>query len=152
MSLRVHATKSKLCYDRRSVGQYVLVLSIQLWQIFNAVRQLPVCWCGEPSLTRGRVCRLQLLLGVASAVTVGSESSRTHEHILLSQIPDSSNLESYVPVFISPHKQGGPVISPWTRFPFSSSPTTRWAEVFETTSKRREFTSPKSKSELHYDW
>jgi hypothetical protein len=31
-------------------------------QIFNTVRQLRVCWCRAPSLTRGRVCRLQLLL------------------------------------------------------------------------------------------
>jgi hypothetical protein len=31
-------------------------------QIFITVRQLWVCWCGALSLTRGRVCRLQLLL------------------------------------------------------------------------------------------
>jgi hypothetical protein len=30
--------------------------------IFIAVGQLRVCWCGTFSLTRGRVCRLQLLL------------------------------------------------------------------------------------------
>jgi hypothetical protein len=34
-------------------------------QIFITVRKLPVCWCGEPSLTRGQVCRLQLLLVLA---------------------------------------------------------------------------------------
>jgi hypothetical protein len=37
-------------------------------QIFITVRQLRVCWCGALSLTRGRVCRLQLLLVLASAV------------------------------------------------------------------------------------
>jgi hypothetical protein len=39
-------------------------------------------------LTRGRVCRLQLLLVLASAVIFGSESSRTRDHILLSHIRD----------------------------------------------------------------
>jgi hypothetical protein len=41
------------------------------------------------SLTRGWVCRLQLLLGLASAVILVSESRGTHDHILLSQIRDS---------------------------------------------------------------
>jgi hypothetical protein len=43
---------------------------------------------GLLSLTRGRVCRLQLLLVLASAVILGSESHGTRDHILLSQIPD----------------------------------------------------------------
>jgi hypothetical protein len=54
-----------------------------------SVRQLRVCWCGALSLTRGRVCRLHLLLVLASAVILGSESRGTHDHILLSQIRDS---------------------------------------------------------------
>jgi hypothetical protein len=54
------------------------------------------------SLTRGRVCRLRLLLVLASAVILRSESGGTHDHILLSQIWDSPNLEGQVPVFISP--------------------------------------------------
>jgi hypothetical protein len=45
------------------------------------------------SLTRGWVCRLKLLLALASG---------TCDHILLSQIRDSPNLEGQVPVFISP--------------------------------------------------
>jgi hypothetical protein len=57
-------------------------------QIFITVRQLRVCWCGALSLTRGRVCRLQLLLALASAVILGSESRGTQDHILLSQIRD----------------------------------------------------------------
>jgi hypothetical protein len=40
------------------------------------------------SLARGRVCRLQLLLALANAVILGSESRETHDHILLSQIRD----------------------------------------------------------------
>jgi hypothetical protein len=40
------------------------------------------------SLKRGRVCRLLLLLALASAVIFGSEFRGTREHILLSQIRD----------------------------------------------------------------
>jgi hypothetical protein len=47
-----------------------------------------VCWFGEVSLTRGRVCRLQLLLALAMAVILGSKSRGTRDHILLSQIRD----------------------------------------------------------------
>jgi hypothetical protein len=56
-------------------------------QILITVRQLRSCWCGF-SLTRGRVCRLQLLLALASAVILGSESLGTRDYILLSQIRD----------------------------------------------------------------
>jgi hypothetical protein len=41
-------------------------------------------FCGAPSLTRARVCLLLLVL--ASAVFLGSESLGTGDHILLSQI------------------------------------------------------------------
>jgi hypothetical protein len=57
-------------------------------QIFIIARQLQVCWYGEPSLTRGRVCRLQLLLALGSAVILGSESRGSRNHILLCQIRD----------------------------------------------------------------
>jgi hypothetical protein len=53
----------------------------------------------------GRVCRLQLLLGLASAVIIESESRGTHDHILRSQIRDSRSLEGQVAVFISPRKR-----------------------------------------------
>jgi hypothetical protein len=46
-----------------------------------------------------------MLLVFASAVILRSESRRTHDHILLSQIRDSPNLEGQVP-----QEQGGPVI------------------------------------------
>jgi hypothetical protein len=51
---------------------------------------------------------LQLLLGLARAVIIGSKSCSTHVHILL--IWDSPNLEV-------PLEQGGPVIPPDTGFP-----------------------------------
>jgi hypothetical protein len=70
-------------------------------QIFVTVRQLLVCGCGASYLTRGRVCCLQLRLVLASAEILGFESRGTHDYILLSQIRDSLNLKSQVPVFIS---------------------------------------------------
>jgi hypothetical protein len=54
------------------------------------------------SVTRGWVCRFQLLLALASAVILGSKSRGTHYHILLPQIRDFPNLEGQVSVFISP--------------------------------------------------
>jgi hypothetical protein len=74
-------------------------------QIFVSVRKMRVCWCGVPSLTRGRVCRLQLLLVLASAVILRSEPRGTHDHTLLSQTRDSPNVEGQVPVFISPRNR-----------------------------------------------
>jgi hypothetical protein len=57
------------------------------------------------SLTRGWVCHLQLLIALTSAVILGSGSRGTHNHILLSQIRDSLNLEGQVPLFISPRNR-----------------------------------------------
>jgi hypothetical protein len=48
-------------------------------QIFITVRQLRVCWCGTISLTREWVCCSQLLLTLASAVILGSESRGTRD-------------------------------------------------------------------------
>jgi hypothetical protein len=50
------------------------------------VWQLRYCSCGAPSLTRGRVCLLYMLLAFASAILLCSESLGTRDHILLSQI------------------------------------------------------------------
>jgi hypothetical protein len=55
---------------------------------FITIWQLRVCWYGALSLTRGRVCRLQLLLALASAIILGSESRGTRIHVLLYQIPN----------------------------------------------------------------
>jgi hypothetical protein len=73
--------------------------------------QLRLCYFVAPSLTRGRVCNLLvlLLLGLARAVTLGSKYRRTHGHILLSHLELSQPL---------PQEQGGPVIPPGTGFPF----------------------------------
>jgi hypothetical protein len=50
-------------------------------QIFITVRQLRVCWYGALSLTRRRVCCLQLLLTLASGVIFGCESRGTRVYI-----------------------------------------------------------------------
>jgi hypothetical protein len=56
-------------------------------------------------LTRGWVCRLQLLLVLVSAVIFRSQPRGTNDHILLSQIRDFLNLEGQIPVFISPRNR-----------------------------------------------
>jgi hypothetical protein len=62
----------------------------QFFSFFKIIfRQLQFCWCWAPSLTRCRVCSLQLLLDLASAVILGSESRAELNHIFLSQIRDS---------------------------------------------------------------
>jgi hypothetical protein len=57
-------------------------------QVFIIVWQLQVSWFWAPSLTRGWVCRLHLLLALGSAVIFGSESRTTRGHTLLCQIRD----------------------------------------------------------------
>jgi hypothetical protein len=84
------------------------------------------------------VCHLQLMLALASAVILGSKSRGTCDHILLSRIRDSPNLEGQVPIltFYIPQEQLGPVTPPRHWVPFSSPPTTHRArmEAFDPTS------------------
>jgi hypothetical protein len=56
----------------------------------NTCSYCPYVTC---TATRGWVCRLQLLLVLASVVILRFEPRGTHENILLSQIRDSSDLE-----------------------------------------------------------
>jgi hypothetical protein len=58
------------------------------YKIFITVIQLQLCWFGVLPLTKGRVCRLQLLLALASVVVFWSEPIGNRDHILLSQIAD----------------------------------------------------------------
>jgi hypothetical protein len=44
--------------------------------------QLRSCFCGAPSLTRDRVCLLCMLLALANAVFLGSESLGTRDHVV----------------------------------------------------------------------
>jgi hypothetical protein len=101
--------KLKLSYDRWSVGQSALVSSCHLepmTRFLFSVWQLLVSYCGAPSLTRGWVCNLliQLLLGLARAVTLGCKSHRT-QTIFYCLIWDSPNVEVQVPIFISPRNR-----------------------------------------------
>jgi hypothetical protein len=65
-------------------------------------RQLQVYYFVAPSLTKGWVCNLLLLLGLASAIPLGSKSRGNQNHILLSQLLRLHNLEDQFPVFKSP--------------------------------------------------
>jgi hypothetical protein len=105
-------------------------------QVCITVRQLRLCWCVAPPLTRERVYHLQMLL-VLRAVILRSESCGTLDRILLSQIRDFYNPESQVPVFISPRNRVAQLY-PRHCVPFSSPPTTRKAtvEVLESSSRR----------------
>jgi hypothetical protein len=113
-----------------------------------AYRQLRIIYFVAPPLTRGRVCNfltrgrvcnllVQLLLGLARAVTLVSKSHRTHGHILLSHLrlpqPGGPGSRIYIP-----QEQRDPVIPPGTRFPFCRllrlAGTT--VEVFELASTR----------------
>jgi hypothetical protein len=80
------------------------------------------------SLTRGWVCHLPLLLVLASAFILRSESRRTLDHILLSQIWDSPNLESRSP-YLYPPGTGWPSYTLRHWVPFPSPSTTRRAMV-----------------------
>jgi hypothetical protein len=140
--------------DRRSVGHSLLVSSSHLrptTRIFSC-QKFNGFWCGALSLTRGRVCRLQLLLLLARAVILGSESCGTHDHTLLSQIRDSPNMEGQVPVFISPMNRVTQLYTSGIGFPFRR--LLRFAAL------RWRYSNPPprgklptaTESELFYDW
>jgi hypothetical protein len=99
-------SESELLYDWRfTVNQFILATSPLRLTTSNFIFQLNIYYHSPyvtPSLTRGWICRLQLLLVLASIVVLRSGSRGTHDHILLSQIRGSPNLEGQVPVFMSP--------------------------------------------------
>jgi hypothetical protein len=81
----------RIVHDRQSAGQSVLEQSTHLGlktRSLLLVCQLRSCSCGAPSLTRGRVCLLYMLLALASATFLWAESLGTRDHILLSQLRD----------------------------------------------------------------
>jgi hypothetical protein len=111
-----HVCLSVTWYVRKPSDRYFLKSDIGD-EIVVTVRQLQVCSCGAPSPTRGRICHLQLLLVLSSIVILESESRGADDHILLSQIRYSPNLEGHPCTYI-PQGQGGPVIPPGTGFPY----------------------------------
>jgi hypothetical protein len=68
-------------------------------------RQLRICYFVAPSLTRGRVCNLLLLLVLARAVPLDSESRETQDDILLSQFLRLPQPGGPGPVFIPPRNR-----------------------------------------------
>jgi hypothetical protein len=85
-------SESELLYDWRfTAKQFVLATSPLRFTTTNFIFQLNTCSYSpyvKFSLTRGWVCRLQLLLALTRTAILRSESRGTRDHILLSQIPD----------------------------------------------------------------
>jgi hypothetical protein len=105
----VTQSDSELLYDWRfTANQFVLETSPLGLMTSNFIFLMNTCGYSPyvtSSLTRGWVCRIQLLLVVSRAFILRSDSRETHDHILLSQIRNSPNLEGQVPVFISPRNR-----------------------------------------------
>jgi hypothetical protein len=128
-------SESELLYDWRFIANLFVLATSPLrlttsdfiFQL-NTRKRSPYV---TSSLTRGWVCRLQLLLILASAVILRSESR--YDHILLSQIRDSPNLEGQVPVFISPRNRVNPLYPPALGSLFTRRAT---VEVFDPASTR----------------
>jgi hypothetical protein len=101
-------SESELLYDWRFTADQFVLATSPFTRHSNSIFQLNTCgyspYVTSP-LMRGWVCHLQLLLILASAVILRLESRGTHDHILLSQIRDTPNLEGQVPVFISPRNR-----------------------------------------------
>jgi hypothetical protein len=97
-------SESELLYDWRFTANQFILAPCPFETHDQYFFQLNSCGYSPyvtTSLTRGCVCRLQLLLALASAV----KSRGINDHILLSQIRDFHNLEGQVPVFISPRNR-----------------------------------------------
>jgi hypothetical protein len=112
-----------------TANQFVLAPSL----LSNRARFFELNTCGHSpyvtsSLTGGLVCRLQLLMNLASTFILRSECYRPQDHILLSQIRDSANLEGQVTVFMSPSDRVAQLY-PRHCVPFPSPSTPRRAAV-----------------------
>jgi hypothetical protein len=92
-------------------------------EIFITVTQLRLCWCGALSVTRGRVCRLQLLLALLGPSLAGLV---TMFYCLTFETPPTWGVKS---PYLYPPGTGWPSYTPTHCFPFSSPPTTRRSTV-----------------------
>jgi hypothetical protein len=82
-------SESHIATDGRSVSKsWCRAPSGAHDEIFIIVWQVRSCYCEAPSRQRGRVCLLYMLLALASAVFLWSESLGTCDRILLSHIWD----------------------------------------------------------------
>jgi hypothetical protein len=117
--------KLKLLYDWQSVGQSVLVSGTHLGPMTNFSFSLKfpldsccLLFCSTLSDKRmGLYFTVQLLLGLARALTLRLKSYRTPGHILLSNLrlpqPGGPGPRIYIP-----QEQDGPAIPLGTEFPF----------------------------------
>jgi hypothetical protein len=98
---------SELYYDRRSDGHlsWYQATIWGLWPDFYYCQKLAglLIWGALSDDRTGLSLTIDAVF--ASAVILRSESRGDHDHILLSQIWDSPNLENQVPVFISPRNR-----------------------------------------------
>jgi hypothetical protein len=106
-------SESKLLYDWRFIAnQFIFALSLLRLTTRNFFSQVNPC-CHSPyvtsSLTRRWVYRLQLLLVLANAVILESESRGTRDRILLSQIRDSPKPGGPGRRIYIPQERSGPV-------------------------------------------
>jgi hypothetical protein len=89
--LQMLLSESELLYDWRfTANQYVLATSPLRLKTTNFIFQLNTWGCSPyltPSLTRGWICCLQLLLVLASVIILRSVSRGIHDHILLYPTP-----------------------------------------------------------------
>jgi hypothetical protein len=142
-------SESESLYDWLfTVNWFVLATSPLILTTSNFIFQLNVCGYSvylTSSLMRWWICCLQLLLVLARAVILSSESRGTHDHILLSQIQNSPKLEDQVPVLIPTRNRVARDTPPGTGFPlrrllwfaglrwrYSTPPTTRsliWTQL-----------------------
>jgi hypothetical protein len=125
--------ESELLYDWRfTANQVILAPSPLRLTARNLFFHLNTCshspYVTTSSLTRGWACRLQSPLVLASEFILRSESRRTHDHILLSQIQDSPNLEPRSP-YLYPPATGWPNYTSRHWIPFPSPLTTRRTTV-----------------------
>jgi hypothetical protein len=134
-------SESESLYDWRfTAKQFALATSSASLTTSNFNFQLKI-FCHSPyvtsSLRRGCVYPLQFLLVLASVVILRSESSGTHNHILLPQIRDSPNLKAWSS-YLYPPGTGWPNYTPRHWVPLQSPPATHRAtmEEFEPTFKR----------------
>jgi hypothetical protein len=138
----------ELLYERRfTANQFILMTSPSRPKTRTFIFKRNTCGYSlyvTSSLTGGWVCRLQLLLVLAGAVTLRSESSGTHDQILLSQIRDSPTCKARS-LYLYPPGTGWPSCTLRHRVPFSSPPTTRRAtmNIYEPASTRVTSNCPK---------
>jgi hypothetical protein len=103
-----------LLYDWRFTANHFVLASSPLRLTTRDFFQLNTCGHSPyvtSSLTRGWVYRLQILMALAKTDILKSESR------FYSLIRDSPNLESQVPVFISPRNRVAQLYLPGTKFP-----------------------------------